>query len=114
MSRHLRFDKYLFYNILEASSTWVCVVVEEEEKDGEGDGACEDASKTLDIPDEISKDIAYLIKLPNCQFGEGLLRLGPLNVFHGVDCEDADCDEKPGDLQSPRIIHDRFSLAMFS
>ena len=62
----------------------------------------------------ISKDIAYFIKLPNCQFGEGLLRLGPLNVFHGVDCEDAGCDEKPGDLQSPRIIHDRFSLAMFS
>ena len=55
MSRHLRFDKYLFYNILEASLTWICVVVEEEEKDGEGDGACEDASKTLDIPDDLQR-----------------------------------------------------------
>ena len=66
MSRHLRFDKHLFYNILEASSTWICVVVEEEEKDGEGDGACEDASKTLDIPDDLQRHRIFdqITKLP--------------------------------------------------
>ena len=35
--------------------TWIDVVVEEEEDDGEGDGAGKDASEALDIPQTLAQ-----------------------------------------------------------
>ena len=109
--------------------TWIGVVIEEEEKDGERDRAGKDASEALNIPESekvameqnnltcgtfwkqtFQNSLTFQIivrhrhiQLPDCKFGKGLFIGGALEVFQGVHCEDAGSHQEPAHLVQEHV-----------